>query len=366
MAASVRHHGNGTTAPADGTIRDVDDEADAAVTGEVEPAGTVAAATARLAALRTARFEIIPMKGVDAQLVHLPSDAPVTVTASPTHGLDATVALATTVAAAGHRVVPHLSARLFADRDHVADVLARLADAGITDLFVPAGDVAEPAGPYAGAADVLPVIRDLGFEGGIGITGYPESHSFIDDATTITAMAAKAPHATHIVSQICYDPAVTARWVGAVRARGIDLPIHVGVPGVVPFRRLVAVSMRVGLGDSVRFLTKQHGVATRLLTGYDPGHLVDGLADLVAARAARVTGWHLFTFNAVESTVAWWRERVAAAERDLRRTEAEAARDADGRRDDASKDDARGDDARATLARNDQAGDPTAPERGHP
>jgi len=316
------------------------------------------------------------MKGVDAQLVHLPPDAPITVTASPTHGLDATVALATTVAAAGHRVVPHLSARLFADRDHVAHVLARLADAGITDLFVPAGDVAEPAGPYEGAADVLPVIRDLGFEGGIGITGYPESHSFIDDATTITAMAAKAPHATHIVSQICYDPAVTAKWVGAVRARGIDLPIHVGAPGVVPFRKLLAVSMRVGLGDSVRFLTKQRGVATRLLAGYDPGHLVGGLADLVADPAARVTGWHLFTFNAVESTVAWWRERVAAAERDLRRAEAGAARADDARTNDVRADDvrttgarssdARADEARATRARNDRAGDPTAPERGHP
>lgn len=264
------------------------------------------------ATLRRARFEIIPMKGVDDQLAHLPDDASITVTASPTKGLAATLGLTSTLAAAGHHVIPHLSARLFTDRDHVADVIAQLDDLGVDEYFVPAGDAPEPTGPYEGAADLLPDIRELGFTGRIGITGYPESHAFIDDATTISAMAAKAPHATHIVSQICYDPATTASWVDAVRDRGVDLPIHVGLPGVVPFRRLLKISSRVGLGDSMRFLTKQHGVARRLLTGYQPDHLVEGLADTVADETLDVAGWHLFTFNAVEDTVSWWRRQVAA------------------------------------------------------
>ncbi|HKJ55654.1 MAG TPA: methylenetetrahydrofolate reductase [Nitriliruptoraceae bacterium] len=264
------------------------------------------------ATLRRARFEIIPMKGVEDQLEHLPTDAPVTVTASPTRGLDATIELASTVAAAGHEVIPHLSARLFRDRAHVASVLDWVADLEIEELFVPAGDAAEAAGSYDGAADVLADIRELGFTGRIGITGYPESHPFIDDETTITAMAAKAPHATTIISQICYDPAITTGWVRAVRERGVDLPIHIGLPGVVPFTKLVGISMRVGLGDSLHFLRKQHGVATRLLTGYRPDHIVEGLAPVVADPDADVAGWHLFTFNAVAATAAWWRDLLAA------------------------------------------------------
>lgn len=264
------------------------------------------------ASLRRARFEIIPMKGVEDQLAHLPDDASITVTASPTKGLEATLELASTLATAGHQVIPHLSARLFTGRDHVADVMAQLDDLGVEEYFVPAGDAPEPAGPYEGAADLLPDIRKLGFAGRIGITGYPESHAFIDDATTISAMAAKAPQANHIVSQICYDPGTTASWVRVVRDRGIDLPIHVGLPGVVPFRRLLKISSRVGLGDSMRFLTKQHGVAKRLLTGYQPDHLVEGLADTAADETLGVAGWHLFTFNAVEDTVSWWRRQLAA------------------------------------------------------
>ena len=39
----------------------------------------------------------------------------------------------------------------------------------------------------------------------VGISGYPESHHFISDETTIEAMFEKEPMATYIVSQICFD-----------------------------------------------------------------------------------------------------------------------------------------------------------------
>ena len=41
-------------------------------------------------------------------------------------------------------------------------------------------------------------------------------------------MFAKAQMATDIVSQLCFDPATIAWWIGAVRARGVSLPIWIG------------------------------------------------------------------------------------------------------------------------------------------
>ena len=259
--------------------------------------------------LAHARFEIIPIKGVEAQLQHLPAGQTVTVTASPSKGLEPTLELAERLASDGHHAVPHLSARLVAGRDELARILARLERAGIDEVFVPAGDAEVPAGPYEGAADLL---EDMGVIGhhltGIGITGYPESHAFIPDATTIAEMTRKAPYATSIVSQICYDPKTIRRWVAAVRARDIDLPIHLGIPGVIDRAKLLRVSLRVGLGDSVRFLRKQQEVATRMLTGYTPDELIADLHDLVSDRAAGIAGWHLFTFNEVERTERWRQE----------------------------------------------------------
>ena len=256
--------------------------------------------------LAHARFEIIPIKGVEAQLGSLPPGQTVTVTASPTKGLAPTLEIAAELAARGHRVVPHISARLVSGRDELTAILARLAALGITEVFVPAGDAEVPAGPYEGAADLLEDMAAIGHHlTSIGITGYPESHAFIPDMTTISAMARKAPYATYIVSQICYDPATIRQWVADVRARGIELPIHLGIPGVIDRAKLLRVSLRVGLGDSVRFLRKQHEVATHLLTGYTPDELIAELSDLLADPGSGIAGWHLFTFNEVERTEQW-------------------------------------------------------------
>lgn len=261
---------------------------------------------ALVGSLERARFEIVPMKGVEEQLPHLPDGAVVTVTASPTKGLDATMALTEQVVARGLRAVPHLSARLFTGRGHVARVIEDLHRMGVVEVFVPAGDIEVARGPYEGAAELLEEMSDLGhpFEH-VGITGYPEAHAFIPDRTTIEAMDRKAPHATHIVSQICYDPAVIRGWIDAIRRRGVALPVFLGVPGVIDRARLLKVSMRVGLGDSVRFLRKQHEVAGRMLTGYQPDDLITALVDLVDDPRGQVHGWHLFTFNEVERTERW-------------------------------------------------------------
>lgn len=271
--------------------------------------------TARLeTALRNVRFELVPMRGVGDQIDELPPGATVTVTSSPSQGLDATFELAERLVRRGFDVVPHLAARQVVDRTHLAEVLDRLAELAVRDVFVVAGDAAQPAGAFPGSVDLLRAMSELGHDlEQVGITGYPESHAVIDDATTIRAMFDKAPHATYIVSQICYDPATTAGWIRSVRARGVELPIFVGLPGVVDRVRLLRISLRVGLGDSLRFLSKGSGVASRLLTGYAPDELVDGLATTVADPAARVVGWHFFTFNEVARTVAWWRDVAAAA-----------------------------------------------------
>lgn len=277
---------------------------------EETPVTTNATSLAR--SLERSRFEILPLKGVEEQLPHLPAGATVTVTSSPSKGIEATFELCEQLTARDLRVVPHIAARLVRDRSHIVAILDRLEQLGIHRIFVIAGDAKEPAGPYDGAAALLREMADIGHDlEEVGITGYPESHAFISDDTTIQAMSDKAPHATYIVSQICYDPAVIASWIDAVRARGVDLPIFIGVPGVVDRARLARISMKVGLGDSVRYLRKQSGVVSKLVTGYTPDDLIEALSPLVADETKGVAGWHLFTFNEIERTEQWRQELLA-------------------------------------------------------
>jgi methylenetetrahydrofolate reductase (NADPH) len=268
--------------------------------------------------LRHPRYEVLPLEGIEAAvLAHVPKDVTVTVTASPRRGLDATLAVSERLAREGHAVVPHVSARLVRDAAHLEEVLARLRAAGVRELFVPAGDALEPAGEFSGAAALLGAMAELRPDfPAIGITGYPESHHVISDDVTISAMFEKAEMATYIVSQICFDVDVIAGWIANVRARGTGLPIWIGVPGVIDHAKLLRISMRIGLGESTRFLRHQNGWVRRLLTRqFKPDGLVRDLGSTVADPRANVAGFHFYTFNEVQRMERWRRRTLDRLER---------------------------------------------------
>ncbi len=268
------------------------------------------------ALLRNARYEVIPTSTIEAKvLAAVPRDVTMTVTASPTKGLDATLDLALSLAGAGYRVVPHVSARLVRDRDHLSEIVDRLTAAGIVDVFVPAGDAEQPAGIYEGS---LPLLADLTAIGSpfasVGITGYPETHPSIDDDITVQAMWDKRVHATNIVSNMCFDAKTIRTWLQRIRRRGVDLPVYLGLAGPVETTKLLAMAGKIGVGESTRFLTNHVSWFMRLAKpgGYSPERL---LAQITSATSAdvNIAGLHLFTFNQVAETEAWRQELLAGA-----------------------------------------------------
>jgi methylenetetrahydrofolate reductase (NADPH) len=267
-----------------------------------------------LEALARPRYEVLPLEGVgDEILATVPRDIRLTVTASPSRGLEATLELAERLCAGGYVVTPHISARLVRDPGHLDELMARLRSAGVADVFVIAGDTREPAGHFEGAAALLAAMgerRERFAE--VGISGYPESHHVISDETTIDAMFEKEPMATYIVSQICFEADVISTWVRRVRGRGTFLPIWIGVPGTVNNRRLLSVSRRIGLGESARFLRAHGGWIRRLVLPrvYKPTSLIEALAPTVADPETRIAGFHIYTFNELERTELWRRELV--------------------------------------------------------
>ena len=257
--------------------------------------------------LQSPRFEVLPLDGIEEEITeHLPTDVKVTVTASPRKGLEATLSLTERLAVAGYPVVPHLSARLVRDHAHLEEVLDRLHKAGVRELFVPAGDATEP-GQYHGAEDLLAAMGEYRSRfDRIGITGYPESHHLISDEDTIRAMFAKAEMATDIISQLCFDAGTIDGWIKNVRARGTHLPIWIGLPGVVDYAKLVRISMKIGLGESARFLRHHSNWMARLMTRqFRPDPLITGLGETLADPAMAVGGFHMYTFNEVEKTERW-------------------------------------------------------------
>ena len=267
-----------------------------------------------LACLEHPRYEVLPLDGVeDAVVRHVPADVKLTITSSPSRGLEPTLELAESLRRRRYGVVPHLAARLVRDRAQLEEIHDRLRAADVREVFVIAGDPHVPAGDFAGAAEMLKVMNELRADfAEVGISGYPESHHLISDETTIDAMFEKEPLATYIVSQICFDTDVIATWVRRVRDRGTELPIWIGIAGVTDNRRLLRISLKIGLGESARFLGAHRGWFARLLRprAYTPTKLLRRLAPTIADPAARIAGLHVYTFNELERTESWRRQLV--------------------------------------------------------
>ena len=259
-------------------------------------------------------LEIVPLKGISEKTVALPPGAWVAITNSPRFGMERTIGLAEELAGLGFRVIPHLSAATTEDGGHLAEVMDRLRDAAVDDVFVIGGD-RDPIGPYPDALALLEAIAELGHRfGTVGIAGYPEGHPIIPDRALAEALVAKERHATYVVTQMCFDVDAVTSWIGALRRDGIRLPVQIGLPGSVVMHKLARIATQVGVGDSLRFLAKQKGLFGALVRpgGYVPDELLVDLAPAIADPEVGILGLHLYTFNQVEATVGWRAELMEA------------------------------------------------------
>lgn len=272
------------------------------------PRGEVSARIAELA--RTGDIEVIPLKSVQEQLTSIPAETMVAVTCSPKFGLDRTIEYVERLVKAGHRVRPHLAARQVPDKAYLVEFVERMQGLGVTDLFVPGGDADEPAGSYASSAELLEDLSTMDHGFTISVTCYPEGHPKISDEELFKALQQKQPNAHFMISQLCFDAHAFKVWLAETRHAGITLPLKLGLAAPMNPVKLADLSLKIGVGQSVRFLSKQHGVVGSLLRGkfYKPEKLLAEMGDVLVAPEMNVHSLHLFSFNQVTATVDWQRK----------------------------------------------------------
>jgi methylenetetrahydrofolate reductase (NADPH) len=266
------------------------------------------------ALLSRPRFELVPLRGAEEEAGHLPAGATVTVTCSPRKGLDATVSLAGTLAGRGFRAVPHLAARLVRGPGHLHRLVEELHRAGVEEVFVIGGDPSEPVGPYGSAGSLLAAMAEADHPfRQIGVAGYPERHPLIETEELDRCLLEKQPSAGYLVTQICFDPPTIFRWLRRIRAAGVHLPAYLGVPGAVSRRKLLEIALRIGVGDSLRYLTKHGSLVARLIGrgSCRPDGFLARVGPHLPEPGHGVVGLHLNTFNQVRTTERW-RQRALA------------------------------------------------------
>lgn len=243
------------------------------------------------------RLEIVPTEDIlPAVATTVPEGASLAVTCLPRHGIETTAEASVRLAGLGYRVVPHLAARGIADRARLARALRGFEAAGITEVFAVGGDTAQPAGPYADALQLMEDIADLsGGRLAIGVAGYPEGHPSHGAVELLDALLKKQHLASSVVTQMCFSAPVIGDYVSLLRAEGVDLPVWAGVTGPVGRARLISLATRIGVGPSLKFITRKGPLARRLLRA--DAYSSETLAQDLSAPRMGLAGIHLFTFN---------------------------------------------------------------------
>lgn len=262
--------------------------------------------------LERAYLEVIPTSTILDRLVHIPRHFYVAITCSPTKGLEPTLELAEKLRALPDerrlKLIPHIAARMIRDKGHLREILARLEALKVESIFIPGGDAPVPVGQYN---DSLQVLRDMAEIGhtieDVGVAAYPEGHPLVSNEELLWFLKEKQQFATYLVTQMCFDPNTLVNWLRGIRQAGVTLPAWIGLPGVADMGKLIALSFRIGVGQSLKLLKKQKGLFRKMIgtKPYEPDDLLEGLRPHLDDPDMIVPGFHLFSFNDVERTENW-------------------------------------------------------------
>ncbi len=245
----------------------------------------------------------------------IPPETPVAITYLPGEELAARVAATMAVRELGFEPMPHFSARrITSPADFEGYLRAVVERAGVRRCFIVAGDPPAPQGPYF---DTMALIETGAFERAgiqaIGVGGHPEGHPNMSAdqcwqvlETKVRAIEARGM-APLVVTQFGFDPDAFLGWLRELRARGIDCPVRIGVPGPAGIKRLLAFAARCGVGASASVM-KKYGVSIGNLLGTaGPDKLVDAFAAGLGEEHGRVR-LHFYPFGGMVRTVEWIRD----------------------------------------------------------
>jgi methylenetetrahydrofolate reductase (NADPH) len=244
----------------------------------------------------------------------------VTITFLPGDNFRTNVETATALRRAGFEPVPHVAAREIPSREALNDFVARLrSEADVRRVLLIAGDVAAAKGPFKSSRDVAAtgLLQAHGIRR-VSVAGHPEGHPYLDEATTFKGLEAWRDWAREtgirvdIVTQFCFEAAPILRFLGGLDARGIKLPVTIGLAGPATPATLTKFALRCGIGNSMRALRGQIGRFGRLLVDTGPDDVMRVLEAAPREATASIAGFHVFPFGGLRKARNWLREYPAS------------------------------------------------------
>ena len=224
---------------------------------------------------------------------------------------------------AGFNPVPHIAAREMPSREALDDFLGRArGEADIRRVLLIAGDVAIARGPFRSSREIgASGLLEAHGIGAVSVAGHPEGHPILDTTHMVSQLGAwrdwgrATGVAVSILTQFCFESAPILALLDDLDARGIALPVIVGLAGPASPATLGKFALRCGIGNSIRAVRAQIGRYGRLLADTGPDEVLRGLRSAPRDTTTAVAGFHLFPFGGVRKSGLWLRSAIEDSRR---------------------------------------------------
>ena len=231
---------------------------------------------------------------------------------------DEMLAAAKRLAAEGFAVMPHVPARIIADKSELERwIRAYAEEAGVSQALVLAGGPPKPLGDFDSAMQLLEtgLFEKHGYTR-LHVAGHPEGNKDIDPkggtAEVDAAVRWKQDYAKAtgtemaLVTQFAFDAAPVIAWAERLAADGITLPIHAGIAGPAKLQTLIKFAIACGVGPSLGVLQKRAKDLSKLLRPMEPTDVATALATYKAAHPeSLIERLHIFPLGGIRTSAEW-------------------------------------------------------------
>ena len=213
----------------------------------------------------------------------------------------------------GYDVIPHLPARTVKNNKVLEKYIGELADeAGCSKILIIGGG-GNQAGEISSTMDVLKtdLLSKFNFKS-VGVAGHPEGSPDISKDALDLAIIEKNKFSLNVdfkmylATQFFFEAKSLIEWEKHLNTINNKLDIHAGIPGPASIKTLINYARSCGIGNSLRFLTKQAFNLTKLATLNTPDKLIYDLANYVENdKSTNLKNIHFYAFGGMKKTSEW-------------------------------------------------------------
>ncbi len=213
----------------------------------------------------------------------------------------------------GYEVIPHLPARTIVDKNDLEKYVGELAnEAGCSKILIIGGG-GNQAGNISSTMDVLKsdLLSKFNYKF-VGVAGHPEGSPDISNKNLDLAIKEKNEFAKnvnfqmYIATQFFFEARSLIDWEKHLNSLDNKLPIHAGIPGPASIKTLINYARSCGIGNSLRFLSKQAFNLTKLATLSTPDKLIYDLANYANTnKSSNLENIHFYAFGGMKKTTDW-------------------------------------------------------------